>query len=77
MKALKTEPTSIPYSKYLVLRRDIWQTCWLPEGYDLRLDAESAASIANARGVLRNDSTLDASQAEAVVDSLTREVSLI
>ena len=49
----------------------------LPEGYDLRLDAKSAASIANAREVLRNDSTMDASQAGAVVDGPTREVSLI
>ena len=43
--------------------------------YDPRLDAKTAASIANTRDVLRNNSTLDASQAGALVDSLTREVS--
>ena len=32
-----------------------------------------AASIADARELLRKDSALDPSQAEAVVDSLTRE----
>ena len=96
LEALKTEPTSIPFSKYLVLREDnlkntsvdpprdatapgfLWDLSpLLPEGRSLRLDVKDSASIANARDVLRSDSTLDPSQAEAVVDSLTREVSLI
>ena len=96
LEALKTEPTSIPFSKYLVLREGnlssipvdppqyttspgfLWDLSpLLPEGHALRLDAKDVASITNAREVLRNDSALDPSQAEAVVDSLTREVSLI
>ena len=73
LEASKTEPTSIPFSKYLVLcggnlvdlpfdspryataPRFLWDLSLLPpEGYDPRSDAESAASIANARDVLRN-----------------------
>ena len=73
LEALKTEPTSIPFSKYLVLcggdladilvdppqystaPRFLWDLSPLPpEGYDLRFDAEPAASIANARDVSRN-----------------------
>jgi len=96
LEALKVKPTSIPFSKYLVLRegslsstpvdpprnatdpRFSWDlSSLLPEGHTLRVAARDAASIANAREVLRNESTLDPSQAEAMVDSLTREVSLI
>ena len=96
LEALKAEPTSIPFPKYLVLRetslsgitvdppryaidpRFSWDLSpLLPEGRNFRLDVKDAASVANAREVLRNESTLDPSQAEAVVDSLTREVSLI
>ena len=69
LEALKTEPTSIPFSKYLALcggnlvdlpfdspaPRFLWDLSPLsPEGYDPRSDAESAASIANARDVSRN-----------------------
>ena len=96
LEALKAEPTSIPFSKYLVLRegnlsnitvdppqyttgpRFSWDISpLLPEGRNFRLDVKDAASVTNARELLRNESTLDPSQAEAVVDSLTREVSLI
>jgi hypothetical protein len=96
LEALKAEPTSIPFSKYLVLRegslssipvdppqytigpRFSWDLSpLLPEGRNFQLDVRDAASVTNARELLRNESTLDPSQAEAVVDSLTREVSLI
>ena len=96
LEALKAEPTSIPFSKHLVLYdgslasvpldppqyatepRFSWDLSpLLPDGHNLQLDVKDAVSIANARDVLRNESTLDPSQAEAVVDSLTREVSLI
>jgi hypothetical protein len=96
LEALKAEPTSIPFSKYLGLRESglanitvgppryatkpsfSWDLSpLLQDGQNLRLDITDTASIANAREVLRNESALDPSQAEAVVDSLTREVSLI
>lgn len=96
LEALKAEPTSIPFSKYLVLREGSLSSIpvdppqyttsprfeWdlsplLPEGPAFRLNVQDAASVTNARELLRNQSTLDPSQAEAVVDSLTREVSLI
>lgn len=41
------------------------------------LDAQSPTSIQQARDSLRQHSTLDISQADAVVDALTREVCLI
>ena len=94
LEALKTGSTGIPFSKYLVLRGDIWQISRLihgmrplrafcetsaspPGGHGLRFDAKDAASIANVGEILRNDSTLDPSQAEALVDSLTGEISLV
>ena len=48
-----------------------------PDGYDPRVDSKTAASIANARDVSRNDRNLDPSEQETVVDSLTRGVPLI
>jgi len=96
LEALKVKATSIPFSKYLVLRegslastpvdppRYATDPCFswdlsslLPEGHTLQVAAKDATSIANAREVLCNESTLDPSQAEAMVHSLTREVSLI
>jgi hypothetical protein len=96
LEALKAEPTSIPFPKYLGLREGSLANTtvdppryatrpnfsWdlsplLRDGQNLRLDVRDVASITNAREVLRNESTLDPSQAEAVVDSLTRELSLI
>ena len=60
---------SLKPPQYATAPRILWVLSpLLPEGCDLRLDEKSAASIANAREVLRNDSTLDASQAEAVVE---------
>ncbi|KAG2153743.1 uncharacterized protein EDB93DRAFT_1134566 [Suillus bovinus] len=44
---------------------------------DLTLSVTDHQSIENARAELRRDSRLDPSQADAVVDALTREVSLI
>ncbi|QRV86468.1 Zinc finger, NF-X1-type [Ceratobasidium sp. AG-Ba] len=43
----------------------------------LRLDANDPLSVANARKQLAESSSLDGSQADAVVDALTREISLI
>ncbi|KAG8746574.1 hypothetical protein FRC10_004426 [Ceratobasidium sp. 414] len=48
-----------------------------PNSGSLRLDANDPRSIAHARQELVQSSSLDKSQAEAVVDSLTREISLI
>ena len=42
-----------------------------------QLDVNNPASIARARTQLQQSSTLDSSQADSVVDSLTREISLI
>lgn len=44
---------------------------------DLKLVVSSPASIESAREVLKRSSRLDPSQADAMVDALTREVSLI
>lgn len=44
---------------------------------DLRLNVTDDRSVAQARAALRNGSRLDPSQADAIVDALTREVSLI
>jgi len=74
--SLKDIPVDPP--QYATAPRFSWDLSpLLLEGQNLQLDVKDAASIANARQVLRNESSLDPSQAEAVVDSLTREVSLI
>jgi hypothetical protein len=44
---------------------------------DLKLDVKSSTSVDTARKMLREKSRLDVSQADAVIDTLTREVSLI
>ena len=44
---------------------------------DLKLTPSDPVSILNAREVLKRSSRLDPSQADAMVDALTREVSLI
>jgi hypothetical protein len=44
---------------------------------DLKLNVTDPASVEFARGQLKTSSRLDPSQCEAVVDTLTREVSLI
>jgi hypothetical protein len=44
---------------------------------DLKLVATDPISVTNARKVLKDKSRLDPSQADAVVDTLTREVALI
>ncbi|KAF7983780.1 hypothetical protein HWV62_18992 [Athelia sp. TMB] len=44
---------------------------------NLRLSVDDPTSVANARAQLRLRSRLDPSQADAVVDTLTREISLI
>ncbi|KAG9089663.1 hypothetical protein FRC06_001443 [Ceratobasidium sp. 370] len=48
-----------------------------PNSNSLRLDANDPCSIAQARQELAKSSSLDESQAGAVVDALTREISLI
>lgn len=44
---------------------------------DLNLVASDPASIESARDILKRSSVLDPSQADATVDALTRELSLI
>lgn len=99
LEALRVEPESIPFGKYLVLQpSDFFPSCGVePPQYarlpgfayqlaplfppeagvtDLKLFASNPTSIANARHELQR-SRLDASQADAVIDALTREVALI
>ncbi|KAH9931167.1 P-loop containing nucleoside triphosphate hydrolase protein [Epithele typhae] len=100
LEALRAEPETIPFSKYLVHHPpEFYQNVQVsPPAYtsvpehcfqlsslfdpatgidDLRLVASSPESIENARETLRNSSVLDPSQADAMIDSLTREISLI
>ena len=99
LEALRVEPTTLPFAKYLVHQPSETLTAvtvdppvyarlpgfafelssLFPEGAveSLKLTATDASSIANARDRLREGSFLDPSQADAVVDVLTREVALI
>jgi hypothetical protein len=54
-----------------------WDLSSLLRDKQLRLNVKDPASIANACAVLRNEGSLDPTQARAIVDSLAREVSLI
>lgn len=49
----------------------------LPSGEELTLNATDSDSITQAKEILKKDSTLDPSQVEALVDSLTRELAMI
>ena len=93
LEALQTDSTCIPFSEYLVSPNDvpsITPPCYataprfrwnlsplLRGGQDFRLDAKDPTSISDARQILCEKSNLDPSQAEALVDSLTRELTLI
>jgi hypothetical protein len=100
LEALRTEPTSIPFSRYLPhhppgalssMTVDAPAYALVPdfrfqlsslfpehEGVeDLQLCVTDEESIRVAREELRERSRLDPSQADAVVDALTREVALI
>jgi hypothetical protein len=93
LEALQTDSTCIPFSEYLVSHSEVpsitppsyatapdfrWNLSpLLRDGQDFRLDAKDSASISDARQILCEESTLDPSQAEALVDSLTRELTLI
>ena len=93
LEALQTDSTCIPFSEYLVSPNDvpsITPPCYaiaprfrwnlsplLRDGQDFHLDAKDSESISDARQILCEESTLDPSQAEALVNSLTRELSLI
>jgi len=93
LEALQAESTSIPFSKYLMSRNDIpsiapprysiapnfrWNLSpLLKDGQDFHLDTKDPTSISDARLILREKSTLDPSQADTLVDSLTRELTLI
>ena len=93
LEALQSDSTCIPFSGYLVSPNDvpsITPPCYataprfrwnlsplLRDGQDFHLDAKDPESISDTRQNLREKSTLDPSQAEALVDSLTRELTLI
>lgn len=93
LEALQANPTSIPFSEYLVPRNDFpsiappryatvpsfrWNLSpLLKGGQDFHLDAQDSTSISDARQILREESALDPSQADALVESLTRELALI
>jgi hypothetical protein len=100
LEALRVEPQTIPFGRYLVHRPLRFFDSFLiePPAYssvpgfsyklsslfppeagveDLRMSVTDPASIDQARQELRRASRLDPSQADAVVDTLLREISLI
>ncbi len=93
LEALQTDSTCVPFSEYLVSHNDPpsitppryatdprfrWNLSpLLRDGQKFQLDAKDPESILNARQILCEESTLDPSQADALVDSLTRELTLI
>ncbi|KAJ7496030.1 hypothetical protein B0H11DRAFT_2171669 [Mycena galericulata] len=99
LEALRVEPESLPFAKYLVHRSDGFlrsmnitapqyalvpgfkyqlASLFPPEAGvdDLRLDVSDPTSVASVRAQLKT-SRLDASQCEAIVDTLTRELAMI
>lgn len=95
-KLQTTEPTEIPFSRYIASEASLKDVEVKPPKYatvpgfkyNLQclakerciiadLDVSQPLSIARARHQLKHLSVLDPSQADAVVDTLTREVSLI
>ena len=93
LEALQTDSTCVPFSEYLVSHNEVpsitppryatapdfrWNLSpLLRDDQGFRLDAKDSASISEARQILCEESNLDPSQAEALVDSLTRELTLI
>ena len=100
LEALRVEPETIPFGKYLVHRSHGFFDNLLidPPAYalvpgfsydlsslfppgseiaNLRMSVRDAASVDHARQELRRASRLDPSQADAVVGTLMREVSMI
>ncbi|THH30127.1 hypothetical protein EUX98_g4067 [Antrodiella citrinella] len=99
LEALRVEPTTLPFAKYLVHQSNAALTSLhvdppryarlpgfrfelsslFPDGSVdmLKLSVTDPASIENARRQLRSGSCLDPSQADAIVDALTRELALI
>lgn len=100
LEALRIEPTSIPFSRYLCHQPPgalntikVDPPAYAKQGHftfqlaslflpgeeieDLKLDVSDEDSVRGVRESLRIRSRLDPSQADAVVDALTRELSLI
>ena len=96
-KLQTTEPTEIPFSRYIATGESLEAVNILPPKYarapgfkfDLQclakpgvnftnnLDISNPLAVVRARDQLKKFSVLDPSQADAVMDTLTREVSLI
>jgi len=65
-----------PYSRHSDFKWDL--ACLLPESKDrFTFDSHHQASICEAIAILRDSSALDVTQARAVVEALSRELSLI
>ena len=99
LEALRVEPTTLPFSKYLVHHPEgvlslmtvdppryatlpgfsFELASLFPEGTvdSLKLIPSDPRSIEGAREQLRQSTQLDPSQADSVIDALTREVALI
>lgn len=93
LEALQSDSTCIPFSEYLVSHNDVpnitpphyatappfrWDLSpLLKDGQNFHLDAKDPVSVLEARQILCEESSLDPSQADALVDSLTRELALI
>ncbi|KAI0369710.1 P-loop containing nucleoside triphosphate hydrolase protein [Pilatotrama ljubarskyi] len=100
LEALRVEPESIPFARYLVHRPPaFYRTLQIsPPAYaalpgfhfklaslfppeagfdDLKLVVTDPESVESARNALKQSSRLDPSQADAMVDALIREISLI
>jgi len=96
-KLQTTEPTEIPFSRYIAAGGSLEAVDILPPKYarapdfrfnlqclakpgatlTIKLDVLNTLAVARARGQLKKYSVLDPSQVDAVMDTLTREVSLI
>jgi len=98
LRALRAEPTSLPFAKYLIPANSLEDVTFQPPKYALSpgfslnlaclfneqrpgpllLRADDPTSVEHCREELRlANSKLDPSQADSLVDSLTREVALI
>ena len=96
-KIQTTEPTEIPFLRYIAARGSLEAVDILPPKYTrapnfrfnlqclakpgaaltTKLDVLNTLAVARARDQLKKFSVLDSSQVDAVMDTLTREVSLI
>jgi len=96
-KLQTTEPTEIPFSRYIAAGGSLEAVDILPPKYarapdfkfnlqclakpgatlTTKLDVLNTLAVARARDQLKKYSVLDPSQVDAVMDTLTREVSLI